>query len=62
MEISKEELEVAKENSPKEEVEELICDFSQMFKGKGGFRKPPVREARQVEQTPNWLLEIPAKL
>ncbi len=44
MEISKEQLELTKENNPKEEEEELISDFSQMFKGKVLGKKPVLRE------------------
>ena len=33
-----------------------------MFKGRGNLRKPPKLSSRQAEPTPNWLLEIPAKL
>lgn len=47
MEISTEEVELAKENKLKEEEEELISDFSQMFKGKGLARKPKLA-ARQT--------------
>lgn len=47
MEISTEEVELAKENKPKEEEEELISDFSQMFKGKALARKPKLA-TRQV--------------
>lgn len=47
MEISTEELELAKENQPKVEEEELISDFSQMFKGNGLAKKPKLT-ARQA--------------
>jgi hypothetical protein len=51
-----------KENAVEKE-EELITDFSQMFKGKGfSKRMPKLSSAKQVEQAPNWLLEIPARL
>lgn len=56
MEISIEEKDLPKENKPTEEEEELITDFSQMFKGKGFAKRPPKLAARQAESTPNWLL------
>lgn len=40
MESSKEEVSLLKENQGEEE-EELITDFSQLFKGKGGVRRMP---------------------
>ena len=61
MEISNEDNKL-KENKPKEEEEQLITDFSQMFKNKGFAKKPPKLSNRQPEQIPNWLLEIPAKI
>ena len=53
MEISKEET-VLKEN--KEEEEELITDFSSMFKGKTGGKKMPKLSSKQPDPSPNWLL------
>ena len=43
--------------------EELLMDFSTMFKGKKPGRKPTLKpKQNEVAKTPNWLLEIPAKL
>jgi hypothetical protein len=61
MEISNEENNL-KENKTKEEEEQLIADFSQMFKNKGFVKKPPKLSVKQPEPIPNWLLEIPAKI
>lgn len=33
-----------------------------MFKGKGAPKRMPKLSNKQAEPTPNWLLEIPAKL
>ena len=33
-----------------------------MFKGKGFPKRKPKLSSKQVEQTPNWLLEIPSRL
>jgi hypothetical protein len=33
-----------------------------MFKKDTPFRNPPKLSTKQIEQTPNWLLEIPSKL
>jgi hypothetical protein len=61
MESSKEEVSLLKENQGEEE-EELITDFSQLFKGKGGVRRMPKLSSKQTESTPHWLLEVPSKL
>lgn len=61
MEISNEDNRL-KENKTNQEEEELISDFSQMFKNKGFVKKPPKLSSRQPEQIPNWLLEIPARI
>ena len=56
MEIRREEADLPKENKADQE-EELITDFSQMFKGNGGFKRmPKLSSTKQVESTPNWLL------
>jgi|JI6StandDraft_1071083.scaffolds.fasta_scaffold605782_1 hypothetical protein len=61
MEATNQEGDKLKENKVEEE-EELITDFSDMFKSKGAPRRMPKLSSKQTEQTPNWLLEIPAKL
>ena len=53
MESGKQEI-VLKEN--KEEEEELITDFSSMFKGKGFNKKMPKLSNKQPDPSPNWLL------
>lgn len=54
MEISKEEVPL-KENAGQEE-EELITDFSQMFKGKGFAKRMPKLSSAKQPDAPNWLL------
>ena len=49
----------------KVEEEELITDFTGMFKKGGPIKKKPVlggNSQKAINKTPNWLLEIPAKL
>ena len=50
-------VEPAKTEDPKAE-EELITDFSSMFKGKRTMKRPPTKKAQnsQASKTPNWLL------
>lgn len=48
MESSKGENDEPKENTPQVEEEELITDFSVMFKGKHQIKRPPKLSERQV--------------
>lgn len=42
--------------------EELITDFSTMFKGKRPQKRPTRKLEDSTTKTPNWLLEVPAKI
>lgn len=55
--------EVVNEEKANEEQEEVLMDFSSMFKGKRNAKRP-VLQTKKADQpkTVNWLLEIPAKL
>ena len=52
------------ENQASNANEDVLMDFSSMFKGKRNARKPIQSRKNVSEQskTVNWLLEIPAKL